>query len=82
MNSNYIIGYDLADPNTPDNTLIHFIHDRDNKVYAVKLEVGLEVEVNESVLNTIKNEPYIQNNFRLNIKRLNRYRWSVYFDKK
>lgn len=82
MDSNYIIGYDLADPNTPDNTLIHFIHEKNNKMYAVKLEVGLKVEVNESVLNTIKSNSYIQNNFSLNIKRLNRYKWSIYFDKK
>lgn len=86
MDSNYVIGYDLATPNQPDNTSYHLtiVQGKGNsdKVFACRIEVGLKIEVNESVMNSLENMPYIQNNFKLNIKRLNRYRWSIHFDEK
>jgi hypothetical protein len=51
-------------------------------VKLLELIPGLKLEVNEKVLNNLVNEPYIQENFKLNIKRLNRWRYSVYFAKK
>ncbi len=52
-----------------------------NMIYAVPLQVGLKVKAREDALNKIKNEIYIQKNFKLNIKRLNRWWYSIYFDK-
>jgi hypothetical protein len=55
-----------------------------NKDYAqcVPLKVGLKVRVNEQHLLELQSSEYIQSNFKMNIKRLNRWYWSVYFDKK
>jgi hypothetical protein len=44
--------------------------------------VGLKVEVRDNVLKEIQEEEYIKENFKLNIRRLNRWWYSVYFDKK
>ena len=49
---------------------------------AVKIEVGLKVNVRDFVLEILKNEPYIIDNFKLNIRRLNRWWYSIYFDNK
>jgi len=86
MSEANIIGYDLASSNQSDQISFHITLVRgkgnNEKVFAELIRVGLKVEVSEDVMNTIKEHPYIQNNFKLNIKRLNRYRWSIYFDEK
>ena len=51
-----------------------------DEIYGARLQVGLEVKVRENVLNRIKNNTYIQENFKLNIKKLNRWSYSIYFD--
>jgi hypothetical protein len=48
----------------------------------IKIEEGLKIEARESIYESLKNNPYIQNNFKLNVKRLNRWWYSIYFDKK
>ena len=55
-----------------------------NKDYGkcVPLKVGLKVRVNEQDLLELQSSEYIQSNFTMNIKRLNRWYWSVYFDNK
>ena len=55
-----------------------------NKDYeqCVPLKVGLKVRVNEQHLLELQSSEYIQSNFTMNIKRLNRWYWSVYFDNK
>lgn len=51
-------------------------------VPAVKLEVGLKIECRDYVYQNLLQEKYIQDNFKLNVRRLNRWWYSVYFDKK
>lgn len=46
------------------------------------MKAGLKVEVRDNALKEIQAEEYIKENFKLNIKRLNRWWYSVYFDKK
>ena len=53
----------------------------DGKYYGVLIEVGLKVSVRDCVLSNLKDNPYILQNFKLNIKRINRWWYSVYFDK-
>ena len=53
-----------------------------DKLTCVKLEHGLQLKVREDILNQFRLDPYIQVNFNLNIKRLNRWWYSVYFDMK
>ena len=48
---------------------------------AIPLMVGTKIECREDILNNLKNEQYIQENFKLNIIRKNRWWYSVYFDK-
>lgn len=48
----------------------------------VKLEVGLKIECRDYIYQGLLQEKYIQDNFKLNAKRLNRWWYSVYFDRK
>jgi hypothetical protein len=48
----------------------------------VPLVVGTKIECNEDILNRLRDEPYISNNFKLNIKKLDDSWYSVYFDAK
>lgn len=59
-----------------------FVRDEINQPKVVKVEHGLKVEIRDSLLKIIQEEDYIKNNFKLNIKRINRWWYSVYFDKK
>jgi hypothetical protein len=52
------------------------------KIFAQQIEVGLKIEVKKDILEILKNHEYIKDHFTLNIKRLNRWIYSVYFDKK
>jgi hypothetical protein len=52
------------------------------KVFAEEIKVGLKVEVREDIVSTLKNNEYIKDHFKLTVKRLNRWWYSVYFDKK
>lgn len=53
-----------------------------NKDFAqcVPLKVGLKVRVNQQMLSELQSSEYINQKFTLEIKRLNRWYWSVYFD--
>ena len=59
-----------------------FVVDNASNPRLIEVKVGLKVEVRDNVLKQIQDEKYIADNFKLNIKRLNRWRYSVYFDKK
>lgn len=54
----------------------------DNRVRAIEITVGLKIMVRDFILENLKNDPYIINNYKLNVKRLNRWWYSVYFDEK
>lgn len=57
-----------------------FNYTPDKKGYTVvPLKVGTKIECRDFILEKIKNEPFIQDNFKLNVKRLNRWWYSVYF---
>jgi hypothetical protein len=53
----------------------------DNMARVIPLEVGSKIECRDFMLEKIVNQPIVQNNFKLRIKRLNRWWYSVYFDK-
>ena len=52
------------------------------KLRAVEIREGLKIKCKEDLLNLLKNDPYVIMNFVLNIKRLNRWWYSVYFQNK
>ena len=49
--------------------------------YCIQIHKGLKVLVNDEVLNILKQNTYIQENFILNIKQEDQM-WNVYFDDK
>lgn len=51
----------------------HFVH-------AVEVGVGMKLEVRDYFLEELKNMPNIKDKFKLNIRRLNRWWYIVYFD--
>jgi len=57
-------------------------HKNNNYQKIVPLEIGLKLTVNKEFLETLELNEYIKSNFKLNIKRLNRWYWSIYFDEK
>lgn len=59
-----------------------FVIDETIRPRVIEVKAGLKVEVRDNVLKEIQAEEYIEENFKLNIKRLNRWWYSVYFDKK
>jgi len=58
-----------------------FVRDETNKPKVVEVKHGLKLEIRDSLLKIIQEEEYIKNNFKLNVKRLNRWWYSVYFEK-
>ena len=59
-----------------------FVIDDTDEKKIVEIKKGLKVDVDENVLKQIQDEKYITDNFKLNIKRINRWLYSVYFDDK
>ena len=59
-----------------------FVDPKENTYRVVKVEPGLKITIRDFVLENLQKEQYIKDNFKLNIKRLNRWWYSVYFDKK
>jgi len=57
------------------------VRDETNKPKVVEVKHGLKLEIRDSLLKIIQEEEYIKNNFKLNVKRLNRWWYSVYFEK-
>lgn len=53
-----------------------------NEPKAVEIQVGLKIRTRDFILREIQENEYIKENFKLNIRRLNRWWYSVYFDKK
>lgn len=58
-----------------------FVRDEINKPKVVEVKDGLKLEIRDNLLKIIQEEEYIKNNFKLNIKRINRWWYSVYFEK-
>jgi hypothetical protein len=52
------------------------------KVFACKLAVGTDIECRDYILKELQENPYIQKTFKLNVNRLNRWWYRVYFDSK
>lgn len=52
------------------------------KLFAMELKDGAKAEVRDYILKEFESNLYIQENYKLNIKRLNRWWYSVYFAKK
>jgi len=59
-------------------------HNPDIKKYltAVEIRVGLGLRVRDFILKEIQENEYIKENFKLNIRRYNRWWYGIYFDKK
>lgn len=53
-----------------------------NELRSVKVKVGLGIKCRDFVLKELQDQEYIKENFKLNIRRLNRWWYSVYFDNK
>lgn len=51
-------------------------------VATIRIEHGLKVDVRDFVLKELKGDPDIQRQFKLNVRRLNRWWHSVYFEEK
>jgi len=62
--------------------IAHNVSSTSTSISAVELKVGLKIEVREEMLKKLQNEPYIIENFKLNIVRKNRWWYSIYFDNK
>lgn len=71
QNNEYIFACDIA-KEQPDNSLF----------MAVPIQIGTKIEVKEDILHQLQSNIYIQENFKLNIRRLNRWWYSVYFAKR
>ncbi len=50
------------------------------KIFTCELKVGTDIECRDYILKEIQQNVYIQKNFKLNVKRLNRWWYRVYFD--
>ncbi len=55
---------------------------RTREPYVVEISVGLMLRVRDFVLKEMQENEYIKENFKLNIRRYNRWWYGVYFDKK
>lgn len=62
--------------------IVCFIDKENGHVNAVAIYDELEIECDKNVLNNIKNEEYIQDNFKVNIKEVKEDWYRVKFDKK
>lgn len=49
---------------------------------AVEIKDGLKIRCKEDLLSILEKDSYVVMNFELNIKRLNRWWYSVYFQSK
>ena len=49
------------------------------KVFGCELKNGVKVEVRDFILKEMQSNEYITSRFQLNIKRINRWWYSVYF---
>lgn len=65
-----------------DGLIFQPLEDSFNKVRVIEIKHGIKVEVRDYVYENLKNEKYIQDNFELNVRRLNRWWYSVYFKAK
>lgn len=66
----------------PINNDIEIEPHQEGYLFALKVQAGLKIKVTESYLKQLQSNEHIQSNFKLNIKRLNRWYWSVCFDEK
>jgi hypothetical protein len=62
-----------------DCGFVYHISEEKSRYYAIPVKAGLKIECDEEVLNNIKQEECIKNNFLLNIKELDENYFSVYF---
>ena len=53
---------------------------KQGQIRAVPIEVGLKIKMRDYVYKNLINNTDIQSKFKLNVKRLNRWWYSVYFD--
>jgi hypothetical protein len=61
---------------------IYIATDKSNNIICMPLIHGLKIEVRDTILDQIQENQFIKDNFQLNIRRLNRWWYSIYFDKK
>lgn len=57
-----------------------YIYDNKHHARCIEIQVGLKVRVREQQLLELQQSEIINKQFKLNIKRLNRWWYSVYFD--
>lgn len=56
------------------------LENKSNINRVIKIEIGTKIEVRDFVLKQLMDEPFVKEKFKLNIKRINRWWYSVYFD--
>ena len=64
-----------------DNTFV-YCDKQNNEMRAVPIENGLKIDVRDIIYNELKNNKIITDNFLLNVKRLNRWWYNIYFKSK
>ena len=52
------------------------------QAYGIPIKDGLKIDCREEELNRLKNDKKLTEKFKLNIKRLNRWWYSIYFESK
>ena len=57
-----------------------YIYHNNDFSQCAPIKVGLKIRVDQQMLDKLQSDDYIQSKFKLNIKRLNRWWYSVYFD--
>ena len=57
-----------------------YIYHNNDFSQCVPIKVGLKIRVDQQMLDKLQSDDYIQSKFKLNVKRLNRWWYSVYFD--
>jgi len=64
-----------------NNDRLTIKYDKNNNIkYAVPITHGLKVEMRDYIYEEIINNQWINENFKLNVKRMNRWWYSVYFE--
>ena len=56
-------------------------YDKSNNIrYSVQITHGLTVEVRDYIYDEIVNDKWVNDNFKLNVTRMNRWWYKVYFE--
>lgn len=62
--------------------IVKEVENEDGLVRTIPVQVGVKIVIDKNTLDNLKKNPYIKENFTLNIIQLNKNAWSVYFAEK